>query len=376
VSTNGHNCPQPISHSALSAGQQVCLNHRVAAAREPLLTDLLRQVSRSFYLTLRVLPRPVRSQIGLAYLLARTTDTIADTEILPVEQRLTALAALRVRILGQGSGALNFGEFAVRQGELAERLLLERVEESLALLGDLSGEDLKLVRAVLDTIASGQELDLRRFAPASAGKIVALETDAELADYTYRVAGCVGEFWTRLCVRQLFGGGSADEARRLPDGIRLGRGLQLVNILRDLPGDLRQGRCYVPLVRLRAAGLRPEDLLQADNEAAFRPVYNSLLDEAAAHLLAGWRYTNGLPHNQWRVRLACAWPVLIGVRTIELLRTQPILEPARRIKVSRSEVRGILWRSVIRVPFPGAFRKLLNVHSGSGKAIASPADLA
>ena len=50
-----------------------------------LLTSLLRDVSRSFYLTLRILPSGIRQQIGLAYLLARTTDTIADTELLPLE---------------------------------------------------------------------------------------------------------------------------------------------------------------------------------------------------------------------------------------------------------------------------------------------------
>jgi len=36
----------------------------------------------------------------LAYLLARATDTIADTGLVPAEQRLAALAALRERILG------------------------------------------------------------------------------------------------------------------------------------------------------------------------------------------------------------------------------------------------------------------------------------
>ena len=46
-----------------------------------MLTSLLKEVSRSFYLTMRVLPSAIRPQIGLAYLLARTTDTIADTEI-------------------------------------------------------------------------------------------------------------------------------------------------------------------------------------------------------------------------------------------------------------------------------------------------------
>ena len=46
---------------------------------DELLGPILRDVSRAFYLTLRVLPGEVRQSIGLFYLLARTTDTIADT---------------------------------------------------------------------------------------------------------------------------------------------------------------------------------------------------------------------------------------------------------------------------------------------------------
>jgi farnesyl-diphosphate farnesyltransferase len=330
----------------------------MAAAPEPLLTDLLRQVSRSFYLTLRILPRPVRAQIGLAYLLARTTDTIADTGILPVEKRLAALAALRERIMGRTQAALDFGSFAEAQGSPAERTLLIRIEESLKLLATQSAEDGQLIRTVLDIITTGQELDLLRFGSASPANVLALESAADLEDYTYRVAGCVGEFWTRLCCRHLFVAGSVDEKALLADGVRFGRGLQLVNILRDLPADLRQGRCYLPKQHLAALGLQPADLLDRTREAALRPVYLGLVDEAATHLAAGWRYTNALPPSQWRVRLACASPVLIGARTLELLRAGPILDPDRRIKVSRGEVRSILWRSLWRVPFPGAFRRL------------------
>src|SRR2546428_10310849 len=108
------------------------------------LNQLLKETSRSFYLTLRVLPARVRPQIGLAYLLARTTDTIADTEILPVSERLDALQKLRERILGQTSAPLNFGELARQQGSSAEKLLLEKTEDSLALLQTLSSSDLKL----------------------------------------------------------------------------------------------------------------------------------------------------------------------------------------------------------------------------------------
>ena len=110
-------------------------------ARKALLGDLLQATSRSFYLTLRVLPAAVRPQIGLAYLLARTTDTIADTEILPVTQRLDALQKLRERILGQTSAPLNFGALAEKQNLSAEKLLLEKVEASLAALKILSPTD-------------------------------------------------------------------------------------------------------------------------------------------------------------------------------------------------------------------------------------------
>src|SRR6516162_6100117 len=130
------------------------------------LLPLLREVSRSFYLTLRVLPRKIRAQIGLAYLLARTTDTIADTELVAPEKRLSALQALRDRIQEARQQPLEFGRLAQQQGTAAERHLLEQCEESIALLRSLSAEDRRRVQDVLVTINSGQELDLRRFAEA------------------------------------------------------------------------------------------------------------------------------------------------------------------------------------------------------------------
>jgi farnesyl-diphosphate farnesyltransferase len=332
------------------------------------LTDLLKATSRSFYLTLRVLPARVRPQIGLAYLLARTTDTIADTELVPLEQRLDALKRLRDRILSSSTVPLNFGELAQHQGLAAERLLLEKAGDSLALLQTLSPADLQLVRTVLNTITGGQELDLRRFAGASAEKIIVLETAAELDDYTWRVAGCVGEFWTKMCRTHLFPKARLDDAQLLANGIRFGKGLQLVNILRDLPVDLRKGRCYLPTEKLDEAGLRPAVLLSPANETKFLPLYHRYLDAAESHLAAAWAYTNALPRGCIRVRLACAWPVLIGLKTIERLRAANVFELQQDIKIARGEVRGILLRSVLTYPIPGAWQKLF---STTGKAVAS-----
>lgn len=339
----------------------------MSPSSQDLLTRLLRQVSRSFYLTLRVLPGAIGPQIGLAYLLARATDTIADTEIVSPEQRVDALRALREAILRDAEGAglrERLGDFARHQGLPAERELLERLGEALALLGELSSDDQQRVREVLATITSGQQLDLERFSRASGQQIVALANGAELDDYTYRVAGCVGEFWTKMCRAHLFPHAAIDDARLLADGVRFGKGLQLVNILRDLPRDLRQGRCYLPADELAVAGLAPTDLLDSRRESRLRPVYNRWLDLAHAHLAAGWDYTNSLPGGCTRVRLACAWPILIGVKTLGRLRAGNVLDADQRIKISRADVRGVMIQSLLRLPFRGSWQRQFGEASG------------
>jgi farnesyl-diphosphate farnesyltransferase len=335
----------------------------VPDSRPELLTGLLQQVSRSFYLTLRMLPGSIRPQIGLAYLLARATDTIADTDLVSIDQRLNALEALRNAILTdpqRGSLGTRLGELATHQQLPAERTLLERVAECLALLDALGPTDQQCVRQVLGTITSGQLLDLQRFGRASRQQMVALNTDAELEDYTYRVAGCVGEFWTKMCRTHVFPQAHLNDAWLLERGTRFGKGLQLVNILRDLPADLGQGRCYLPRPSLETVGLVPQDLLEPAAEPRFRSLYHNLLAQAESHLAAGWDYTNALPWSCARVRLACAWPILIGLRTIQRLRTSNVLDGSRRVKISRADVRQVMLVTAGLYPFPGRWRGLFS----------------
>ncbi len=75
-----------------------------------ILGPLLKGVSRSFYLTLRILPTGMRDPIGLAYLLARAADTIADTSLIPPEQRLELLLSLQAQV----NGASDEGAFLRR----------------------------------------------------------------------------------------------------------------------------------------------------------------------------------------------------------------------------------------------------------------------
>ena len=331
----------------------------------PSFLPLLKEVSRSFYLTLRILPGPVRAQIGLAYLLARATDTIADTDAVPLEQRLRALDMLREAIEG-GTVPLEFGELGRKQTSPGERRLLEQADMAVAALQEFSPADQERIRRVLRTITSGQALDLTRFGGATEGGIIALGNDAELADYTYRVAGCVGEFWSAMCLAHLFPEASWDREQWLSDGVRFGQGLQLVNILRDIPADLRKGRCYLPEDRLATVGLRPEALLDPGAHARLRPLYEAYLAMAHDHLAAGWRYTLALPRSAMRLRLACAWPLLFGVQTLGRLASRNPLDPAERIRISRSAVRGIIWRTLWRYPFPKRWARLFEEAGRAG----------
>ena len=248
----------------------------------------------------------VRPQIGLAYLLARTTDTIADSELLPLGQRLAARPIAGAHP-GNRFRPLNFGELARQQSAFrrADPAGTYRPEpRPAAAIAPADQTRARGPRHHHQRTGTGFTPVRRRFRR----RIVALESEEQLEDYTYRVAGCVGEFWTSICRAHLFPRARLDEARLLVEGVRFGKGLQLVNILRDLPRDLRNGRCYLPKTRLETAGLTPASLLNPADESRIRPLYNEYLDRAENHLSAGWHYTNTLPAGCVRVRLACAWP--------------------------------------------------------------------
>jgi farnesyl-diphosphate farnesyltransferase len=317
---------------------------------DELLGDLLRQVSRSFYLSLAVLARPLRKPLGLAYLLARAADTVADTTLIARPARIEHLNALRAAYAdGSGDTSVVVRACTPHQGQAAERRLLERVDDILAAVGALPEDDRARVRSVLATITDGMLFDLTRFPGEDAASLAALDTLDDLDRYTYLVAGCVGEFWTDLHVAHRPRLASWDGPAMRALGVRFGKALQMTNVLRDVRGDLAHGRCYLPAHELAPLGLSPADLLEARGAARARPLLNRLLGIAAAHYEAAWRYTLAIPRLEWRMRLACTWPLLIGQATLEALAAQDNPLAAAPVKVRRSDVRAMVAGSTLTV---------------------------
>jgi farnesyl-diphosphate farnesyltransferase len=344
----------------------------------PLGGSILRSVSRSFYLSIRILPWRLREPVALAYLLARTTDTVADTTRIPGTVRAETLQTLSIMIQGKAprdgidslppEGSLVrvahpsrsipdlVSSFAPLQENAAERTLLESLPHCLEWLEQLKTADRDDVRAVLEKITQGQTLDLQRF--SNPAEVRALATAADLDQYTYLVAGCVGEFWTRLCFRHVRKFTRLSEEEMLDHGRRYGMGLQLINILRDAGADLRAGRCYFPNEELAAARMDASQILREPER--FQPIYRKWLESAGHGVEDGMQYSRAIRHR--RIRAATVLPALIGTRTLALLRGAGATVLHRKIKASRREVQAMIASLAItfaaRLEIDAMFRRL------------------
>lgn len=285
--------------------------------------------------------------MGLAYLFARAADTIADTNLISREQRLGYLNQFRAQftagaIARQDVQAIQTA-LVPHQADSAERVLLQRLEDCLALYDGFDSADQDRIRWLMGVLPDGMAMDLAYFCGESAQELTAFQTLAELDQYTYYVAGCVGEFWTRMVCAHCPSMAQWDVPQMSAIGVRFGKGLQLTNILKDIARDLHHGRCYVPEPLLREVGLTPADLLEPDSLPRFRPVLMRLIRMAMEHLDQGWMYTMAIPRLEIRQRLACMWPILLAGETLKRVAAAPdLLDPAVNVKVPRSVVYRVM----------------------------------
>ena len=330
-----------------------------------MLRGILKKVSRSFYLSVAVLPKSLRRQMGLAYLLCRAADTIADTPVLPYHERLAALHTFRTQFQRDSPSRDDIADLIrtvgkhFSQGSENERQLLLRLQECFDLYDRLSPGDRNLISNLVATLTQGMEMDIVSFPADTPGHVQALPDRATLERYTYYVAGAVGEFWTMLCDAHLPAfGDAATLGERKDFARRFGQGLQLTNILKDLGRDLQSGRCYLPADGLQELGLRPRDLLEVAALPRVWPLIASLIQQAVEHLDYGGRYVQLLPGRALQVRLSCMWPLLFAVQTLgEVCRSETLLSGQVPVRISRQTIYCTMLRTIWYLPMPSGFER-------------------
>jgi 15-cis-phytoene synthase len=190
-----------------------------------------RRAGRTFALACRLLPRALRDDVYLLYLVFRRLDDLVDDGLPEASARLAAVEAWARR----------------RPGEATPEVVV---------LDALAGRH-PLPRSAFAEFCTGMRQDLAR---------ATFATEADVDDYCYQVAGTVGLLITAVL-------GVRDERRAAPAAAALGIAMQRTNILRDIDEDLARGRVYLsqralarhgsPLPGRRSALLR-EQIAYAD----------------------------------------------------------------------------------------------------------------
>jgi len=281
------------------------------------LDELLHKTSRTFALSIPVLPQPTRREVTVAYLLFRVADTLEDATAWTPPERLDELERFgRLMREEPGDGP---AELAARweahppvvHGGYRELLAdLPAVFEAFRRLAPPARE---LVRQHTLRTAARMASFVRQAAGRGGGGLADVE---ELRAYCYAVAGIVGEMLTELFLlgRPALAPIAAELRAR---AARFGEALQLVNILKDSDSDAGEGRRFLPTAVDRAEVLA---LARGD------------LDEARKYVLDLQR--SGAPRG---LVAFTALPVLLARGTLDRVERQ-----GPGAKLTRPEVAALV----------------------------------
>lgn len=303
------------------------------------LNELLKHTSRSLYLSARLLPDEVRESFCIAYLLCRYADSIADTSLISPEKRLHWIQKFPDMILHpdpQDQTQL-VQEISGSSVNIYEEKLLHNFPLCLTAFNALNEKQKETIMEVVHAVCDGMEMDLAIFPSENSRQVRALPTAQELEHYCHLMGGAPGVFWSKLILSHVKV--SVDEQTFLALGRDIGDAEQIVNILRDLPRDLRIGRCYFPEEELKKYGLSAQDLLDEKNSARFEPIKQKWIEWGREKLRSAKTYFAALPKTQLKHRAAVAWPVLWAGDTLNKISDElDLLDHTRRVKIPRSRI--------------------------------------
>jgi farnesyl-diphosphate farnesyltransferase len=322
-------------------------------------TRILQGVSRTFALTIPVLPSALYRAVANGYLLCRIADTIEDDANLPFAAKQEFSEQFIAGVRGDHDGTLFGSTLAARlaaHNSPAERDLITNTARVLRITHSLNPTQRRAlercVRVMIDGMVfyQGQEtLD---------GVIDQVAMDR----YCYYVAGVVGEMLTELfCDYCPSMAGRKSELLRL--GVSFGQGLQMTNILKDIWEDRLRGACWLPRDRFSRSGIRLSDLRAGSGGTEFAAALRDLIAIAHGHLSIALTYTLAIPPNETGMRKFCLWALGMAVLTLQKINRNPWFEDGQQVKISRRTVKLTVAATTIAARHDFALRALFRAAS-------------
>ncbi len=301
------------------------------------IDTLLKQNSRSLYLSAKIMPANIRKPFYCGYLLCRIADTIADTTLIASEKRIKLIKRypemLETQDMVMISALKEAADEAVADIYPSEKMLLDNIDICLKEFNALPRPHRKLILDVAHYVCLGMEWDLSYFPEENSGLLKAVPTAYKTEEYCNYMGGEPGVFWAKLLLN------GKEDAEFVENARKIGKALQITNILRDIPADVKIGRSYLPLTDLSKNDLMPQDLLDKKNYRKLRPVIYKWINWGMENLKAAPAFLRKIPIYKVANRAAVAWPVLWSLDTFYLLALAGnLLDGSKKQKIPKKTI--------------------------------------
>ncbi len=325
---------------------------------------LLEGVSRTFALTIPQLPGNLYPAVANAYLLCRIVDTIEDEVSLNAEQKEYFCSAF-IDIVKTGLNAASFAEelapLLSEQTIPAEHSLIHLTPRVIEITHTFAAEQIEALACCVETMAKGmpvfQALDLH----------AGVKTMADMDNYCYYVAGCVGEMLAKLfCHYSDEINVHKDELLKL--SVSFGQGLQMTNILKDIWDDAKRDVCWLPQDVFTETGYELKNLTPETNDEHFRLGLEHLISIAHEHLTNALKYTQLLPAHETGIRNFCLWALGMAVLTLKNIKNNLDFNDSDQVKISRRDVKTTVFLCKLTARSNTTLSLLFNATSKSLKS--------
>ncbi|MCG2725096.1 MAG: squalene/phytoene synthase family protein [Elusimicrobia bacterium] len=305
------------------------------------INDILKDVSRSLYLSINIFPYPIKSVMGIGYILCRAADTIVDCPDIHNDLKYKTVKLFHniesAEVRNELSGVMKDSAAKIKNPK--EKSLMNGMAEIFDFYAALPKIYRDLVTEIVDGIAHGMEIDILSFPFKDKKSVFALQTEAELEKYCAYIGGVPGIFWAKLYGLALREKNTnmTESFVQTKDAKSIGEGLQITNILKDMAHDLRMGRCYIPQEDLKSVNLSPQLLLEPINKQRLEPIIFKWIGWAINKLDVSEKFLASIPKMEFSMRAAMVWPVFWAMDTLsEIVKGNPLdLLSAPKIKRSK-----------------------------------------
>ena len=312
--------------------------------------SMLPKVSRTFAPTIRMLPKGLNSIVTVAYLLCRVADTIEDSEELTIGAKKGSLDNY-ISIFKEEENSSSLKQFIDGIEDLPRITPDEHLVYDLPRIINVFNSFSPVFRKHIGQWVVEMSVGMQKYAQAAVRKKFSfLGTMNELDEYMYYVAGTVGYLLTELF---------SFYSKRITPQIRkklnllaesFGKGLQMVNIIRDMTTDLRRGQSYIPEELLEKYKLDRKTIFEKENEDRAQRLFNELIQNAVKHLDKAIEYILLLPKEERGIRMFCTLPVFWAMRTLQKIQDNTLaLLGHEKIKVSRKMIKKEYYLALISI---------------------------